>query len=407
MATVTGDHRLIVSTSSARQEPSSGPAAAYGPLDLLVLQPTPFCNIDCAYCYLPDRGSRKRMTAEVLERIFQRVFESGLVQHPFTVIWHAGEPMVLPPAFYQSAISTIDRLNTTGFALGHSFQTNATLITGDWCDLLRAGRIAVGVSVDGPAFIHDAYRRTRKGAGTHAKVLRGMELLRDNGIPFHAITVLTSLSLDYPDELYDFYLDQEIRAIGFNVEEIEGPHRTSSLQREDIYQRYVDFMSRFIELVAGGSVPLQVREFSAAVGALGSGVSGGSLSESTPGIIISVDCEGNFTTYSPELLGLRSAEYGDFALGNVQSDGLIAGFESPKGRAIGREIRAGIERCRRTCNYFATCGGGAPVNKYYENGSFDSTETLFCRLTRQATLDAVLAKLEQGVSPSALLGKPG
>jgi uncharacterized protein len=59
------------------------------------------------------------------------------------------------------------------------------------------------------------------------------------------------------------------------------------------------------------------------------------------------------------------------------------------------DIAAGIERCRRTCPYFAFCGGGAPANKYFENGSFDSTETLFCRLSKQAVLDVVLDKLER------------
>src|SRR5215831_16531197 len=65
-----------------------------GPLGLLVLQPTPFCNLDCTYCYLPDRSNRKRMRPEVLERTFARVAESDLVSRPYTVVWHAGEPMV-------------------------------------------------------------------------------------------------------------------------------------------------------------------------------------------------------------------------------------------------------------------------------------------------------------------------
>jgi uncharacterized protein len=59
------------------------------------------------------------------------------------------------------------------------------------------------------------------------------------------------------------------------------------------------------------------------------------------------------------------------------------------------EIQAGVRRCRESCAYFAFCGGGAPVNKYFENGSFDSTETLFCRLSKQAVLDVVLGKLER------------
>src|SRR5271156_3398338 len=87
------------------------PANGLGPLDLLVLQPTPFCNIDCAYCYLPGRASKKRITSAVLDRIFAEVFASGIVRQPFTVVGHAGEPLVLPPAFYEEAFALLDRHN--------------------------------------------------------------------------------------------------------------------------------------------------------------------------------------------------------------------------------------------------------------------------------------------------------
>ena len=78
-----------------------------GPLELLVLQPTPFCNLDCAYCYLPDRDSKRRMSDATLNRVFQFVFSSGIVEQGFTVVWHAGEPMVLPVAYYERAIEIV------------------------------------------------------------------------------------------------------------------------------------------------------------------------------------------------------------------------------------------------------------------------------------------------------------
>ena len=68
-------------------------AGQIGPLELLVIQPTPFCNLDCSYCYLPDRSNKRKMTHETLEKTFNWVFSSGLVRQPFTLLWHAGEPM--------------------------------------------------------------------------------------------------------------------------------------------------------------------------------------------------------------------------------------------------------------------------------------------------------------------------
>ncbi len=145
-----------------------------GPLDLLVIQPTPFCNIDCSYCYLPDRQSKKQIAGDVLDTIFERVFASDLVTHPFTVVWHAGEPCVLPPRFYEEAIALLERHNTLGVRVDHSFQTNGTLIDGDWCTFIKSHNVRIGVSVDGPAFLHDRFRRTRGGRGTHARVVEGI-----------------------------------------------------------------------------------------------------------------------------------------------------------------------------------------------------------------------------------------
>ncbi|HEY7091304.1 MAG TPA: hypothetical protein VH518_24625, partial [Tepidisphaeraceae bacterium] len=79
------------------EQVSDFPAAAAaqtcaGPLELLVLQPTPFCNINCTYCYLPERQSTRRMSRQTLEATFRWIFASGLARQPFTLLWHAGEP---------------------------------------------------------------------------------------------------------------------------------------------------------------------------------------------------------------------------------------------------------------------------------------------------------------------------
>jgi uncharacterized protein len=103
-------------------------ANSVGPLELLVVQPTPFCNLDCSYCYLPDRLNTRRITLETLEKAFTWAFRSGLVRQPFTLLWHAGEPMVLPSTFYEQATLVLERCNVSGFEVTQSFQTNATLV---------------------------------------------------------------------------------------------------------------------------------------------------------------------------------------------------------------------------------------------------------------------------------------
>ena len=108
-----------------------------------------------------------------------------------------------------------------------------------------------------------------------------------------------------------------------------------------------------------------------------------------------MDYEGNFSTYSPELLGLTSPRHGSFALGNVARDTLESVLAMPRFVALDDEIRRGVDMCQETCRYFPFCGGGPPGNKFFENGDFATTETLSCRLHKKATFDVALDKLEQ------------
>jgi len=166
---------------------------------------------------------------------------------------------------------------------------------------------------------------------------------------------------------------------------------------DDGTARYRAFMSRFFDLAMGSQPELKVREFESMIAAvLYAGPERGLPSqEAAPFAIISVDCDGNFSTFSPELLGLESATYSGFAIGNVLRDSFAEAAESPRYRAMAEDVAAGVSKCREVCAYFAFCGGGAPANKYFENGSFNSTETLFCRLHRKALAEVVLSKMKR------------
>src|SRR5262245_21238147 len=381
----------------------TGPSDAPGPLELLVVQPTPFCNINCSYCYLPDRQSTRRMSPGTLEQVFRWVFASGLARHPFVLLWHAGEPLVLPVSFYEQAAEELRRHNAARLPVVQSFQTNATLIDAGWCAFFKRPDVHLGVSVDGPAFLHDRHRRTRQGRGTLERVLRGIGLLHEHGIDFQVITVLTADSLDYPDELFDFYQIHGIRSIGFNVEEIEGPHASSSLERAGTPEWFRRFLTRFLTLACSADPPLSVRELAESAGVvppLRRCGPGSRTQENRPWAIVNVDCQGNFSTYSPELLGVSSPTHGSFTLGNVATDTLEAVIASARFRRLEEEISRGVEMCRESCSYFPFCGGGPPANKYFENKTFASTETLCCRLHKKVCMDVTLGLLERATEPA-------
>lgn len=363
---------------------------------LIILQPTPFCNLDCNYCYLPDRQNKKQMSTEVLKSIFKLLFSSSFLEDNFTVVWHSGEPLTLPIKFYQSAFFTIDNLNeiTTGskFSFSHSFQTNGTLITENWCEFLQQSNSRIGVSIDGPCFIHDTYRKTKKGLGTYNNTIRGLKLLQKYNISFYIITVLTNQTLDYPDEIFNFYVQHEFKNVCFNIEEIEGNNYSSSLNRDDCEKRYRHFMRRIYELNLENDEVLRIREFESIKSAIYNN-SKFSPNYSNPFSIISFDYEGNFSTFSPELLSIKN-DHRRFILGNAANSSLELICRTKKFQKIYNEIKRGIELCKLNCDYYSVCGGGSPSNKFFENGTFESTETLYCKLHKKALTDIVLEKIE-------------
>ena len=376
-----------------------------GTVKLVVIQPTSFCNLNCDYCYLPDRLSKHRLSLDLIEPIFKNLFQSQFVGKEFTVVWHAGEPLTMSIDFYKSAFDKINRLNrefnSNRCSITHAFQTNGTLINQAWCDLIKKYQVKVGVSLDGPAFIHDAHRQTRKGLGTHASTMRGISRLQANNIDFSIIAVLTNDSLDFPEEIFNFFIEHQIRNVGFNIDETEGANELSSLETDGVEQRYRAFMKRLYQLAKSTKGYLKVREFEQTKNFIFEKCNA-LQGQFTPFNMINIAYNGNFSTFSPELLSMKSSDYGDFILGNVQQDSFNSICQTDKFKQIERDIRAGVELCKRTCPYFSLCGGGAPSNKYFENGSFATSETMYCKYTKKIITDIVLEDIEQdlGLSPT-------
>jgi uncharacterized protein len=222
--------------------------------------------------------------------------------------------------------------------------------------------------------------------------MAGVDRLREAGIPFDTIAVLTRPALDRPDELFDFFSALGPRLLGFNVEEIEGPHTNSTLDGSDADLSFRRFLDRFLDRYQAAGAPFRLRDLERLANAA-RGRSGNDQAE--PLAILTVSVDGGLSTFSPELIGTPDPAYADFVFGNVLDGGPGMLMANPALRRVAREIEGGRRRCRRTCGYEVVCGGGAPANKYFETGALDADETLFCRLSVKATLDAMLAHEER------------
>jgi uncharacterized protein len=395
--------QVIHMAPRAGRSPRGGPVCAgdFSPpprTELLVLQPTPFCNIDCSYCYLPQRNDKARMSLATVRSAVRRLRDDDLLGDELTVVWHAGEPLVLPPAYYEEAIAAIAQEIGRDTRVTHAIQTNATLIDEAWCAFFQRHCIALGISVDGPAALHDRHRRTRRGAGTHAAVRRAIEMLRAHGIPFHAIAVVTAGTLADPDAFCDWFEQQGITELGCNFDEAEGAHVGSSLAGHEA--AHEAFIARLLERSQCGGVV--VRELAAAWQLLREppprwqwrGHRWPVNTQVMPLAIVSVAHDGRFGTFSPELLGQRWPAFDDFVLGNVHAGGYLEALQREPFASLWQAIVDGVVACERGCAYFEQCGGGAPANKLYERGEFAATETLYCRSMVQRPFEAVLRRAE-------------
>jgi uncharacterized protein len=371
-------------------------------VSFVILQPTPFCNISCKYCYLPHRSSKATMTLQTIERIFSDLFSSGWVSEELHVVWHGGEPLVLPVDYYAKAFRVIARLTPPGTTVHHAFQTNGMFINDEWCRFFKSHKTTVGVSIDGPEELHDRNRVSRSGNGTYRKVMSGVRFLRRHDVEFSVITVLSSASLQKAHELHDFYVSEGIKNVCFNVEEIEGSNSDSSLLSKNTRIEYEHFMREFWNLNVKSAGLYYVREFKDMLQKIVRPLEDTDIDNTLvePFEHLTFDCHGNYSTFSPEFLGHKNARYNDFIIGNVWKNSLPESLQSEAFQRLCSDVAAGVQLCRTSCEYFPVCGGGAPVNKLYENGTIVSSETMYCRLNVKVIAGLAMEIIESSAAAS-------
>jgi uncharacterized protein len=267
------------------------------------------------------------------------------------------------------------------------------LLNADWISLIRRFDVRVGVSLDGPAFIHDRQRVMRGGKGTHQAVMGGVRLLQESGISFGVIAVLTAFSLAHADAFFAFFQDNGIQQVGFNIDEIEGVNLDSSFSAGEAAAQYKVFVNRLIELSETERPSVKFREVWTTLRSLYLDRPHYNLAN-RPLRILNVDWEGNFSTFCPELTAATSEKYGNFVMGNILTDRLESIFDNEVFKLVNAEVDAGLKMCELQCEYWQYCGGGEPSSKFFQHGRFDVMETTTCKIHKQGTVDAVLEYLE-------------
>lgn len=165
------------------------------------------CNLDCHYCYYLDKanlyGSKQPvMNDTLLECYIQQYIEANDIPQVM-FIWHGGEPLLAGLEFYQKALR-LQQKYANGKQIDNVLQTNGTPIDEKWCRFFRDEKFLIGISIDGPEAIHDAYRRNKAGEPTFARVMHAIELMARHGVEYNTMSVVNHHSEGHGREIYRF-----------------------------------------------------------------------------------------------------------------------------------------------------------------------------------------------------------
>lgn len=177
------------------------------------------CNLACTYCYYLDKVG---LAGEPTPRMAPEVLEAYVAQHMaaatdpvISFSWHGGEPTVLGLEYFRAMVELQRRLCPQGRRVANGMQTNGTLLDEEWATFLADEGWAVGLSLDGPAELHDRYRTSRAGKGSHAEAIAAYRLLQRHGVHTEVLCVVSAANCGSAREVYEFFREIGARYITF------------------------------------------------------------------------------------------------------------------------------------------------------------------------------------------------
>ena len=203
------------------------------PFSLLIKPASGDCNQDCAYCFYLNRSkghprqrrqvcAPRRMTSKVLKRMVSSYLETQQPQYVFT--WQGGEPTLMGIDFFKQAVKLQQEYAAPGSTVANGFQTNALLIDDKFAQFFARHRFLLGVSLDGPADIHDHYRKQKNRTGSYQGVIKAIDCLAKHNVEFNILTLVTQANVKKAKEVYQFlcekgfYYHQYVECVEFDAE---------------------------------------------------------------------------------------------------------------------------------------------------------------------------------------------
>ncbi|HEY3414788.1 MAG TPA: anaerobic sulfatase maturase [Armatimonadota bacterium] len=334
------------------------------------------CNLDCRYCFYVPKvalypGSRARMTDDTLTLYVRQMMET----HPgpeVPFVWQGGEPTLLGLPFYQRAIEIQRELAPPGKNASNSLQTNGTLLDDDWCAFLKQNRFLVGVSLDGPRELHDAYRVDRLGHGTFESVMRGIRLLQKHSVDFNILCTVHAANGDFPLDVYRFFRD----GVGADwvqfIPIVERDADGSVTERSVGPGQFGRFLTGvFDEWVRRDVGCVFIQEFEVALGAWAGRPPGICVHAPTCGANVAMEHNGD--VYACDHFVDR-----EHLLGNIRETRLDDLVGLPVQQRFGVAKQATLPNACKRCGVLFACQGGCPKDRFSVSPCGDTGLNYLC-----------------------------
>lgn len=371
-------------------EKFSGKGPAYQRRFHVMAKPTGSrCNIDCNYCFylhkeqLLEQDRHSGMSDEVLESFIQQYIDS---QDGDQVVfsWQGGEPTLMGLGYFEKIVALQKKYQKPGQRIENDLQTNGILLNDSWARFLRQHKFLVGISIDGPAELHDRYRVTRSGKPTFEKVMAGVAALKRHQVPFNALVTVNRTNARFPLEVYRF-LTRDLGAtyIQYNpcVEPVDfkqtapqfwrdetipvtGSRRAKPGDLDSIVTDWSvdpDDWGRFLiavfeEWVNNDLGRVQVNLFETAVAQ--------TMGMPAQICITSEFCgKGLAIEKNGDIFSCDHYVYPEYQLGNVQTTRLAHMAFSERQKAFGLGKRETLPAACKRCPYLKLCYGECPKNR--------------------------------------------
>jgi uncharacterized protein len=320
----------------------------------------PSCNMRCDYCYYIGKGALFpgglwRMPEELLERYIVQRLESS--PGPATHFeWHGGEPTLLGLDYFRLIVRVQKDRCPPGRTVTNGIQTNGLLLDEAWARFLRQEGFSVGLSIDGPADLHDACRRTAGGGATHAQVIAAFHLLKQRGVFCNVFCVLHAGNVKEPDRVYDFFCGLGVTHLQFLplVAPAEaGRVSASTAQPEAIGNFLCRIFDGWLKKDVGRIV---IQTFDEALRPIYGAPHALCIHRETCGDVAVLEHDGGFYACDHFV----DAEH---LIGNLKERPLSDMIADPRLRRFGQAKRDTLPRACRECDVLSACNGGCPKDR--------------------------------------------